>query len=138
MEFQDDKQKEEKDQEKILGDYFVIKQEIFSSYFAFLDELSNLLVYEHINKGSRRTYLAVIKNLYRTVSKIGSARFKKFLSEDEFLDYQKINTFLLTKEKMSFIDFDQAKELLNSFMSNSKMDSIEIEEQDKRHSWRQN
>ena len=138
MEFEDDKQKEEKDQEKILGDYFVIKQEIFSSYFAFLDELSNLLVYEHINKGSRRTYLAVIKNLYRTVSKIGSARFKKFLSEDEFLDYQKINTFLLTKEKMSFIDFDQAKELLNAFMSNSKMDSIEIQEQDKRNSWRQN
>ena len=138
MEFQDDKQKEEKDQEKILGDYFVIKQEIFSSYFAFLDELSNLLVYEHINKGSRRTYLAVIKNLYRTVSKIGSARFKKFLSEDEFLDYQKINTFLLTKEKMSFLDFDQAKEMLNSFMSNSKMDSIEIEEQDQRNSWRQN
>ena len=138
MEFEDDKQKEEKDQEKILGDYFVIKQEIFSSYFAFLDELSNLLVYEHINKGSRRTYLAVIKNLYRTVSKIGSARFKKFLSEDEFLDYQKINTFLLTKEKMSFLDFDQAKELLNAFMSNSKMDSIEIEEQDQRNSWRQN
>ena len=138
MEFQDDKQKEEKDQEKILGDYFVIKQEIFSSYFAFLDELSNLLVYEHINKGSRRTYLAVIKNLYRTVSKIGSARFKKFLSEDEFLDYQKINTFLLTKEKMSFLDFDQAKEMLNSFMSNSKMDSIEIQEQDQRNSWRQN
>ena len=138
MEFEDDKQKQEKDQEKILGDYFVIKQEIFSSYFAFLDELSNLLVYEHINKGSRRTYLAVIKNLYRTVSKIGSARFKKFLSEDEFLDYQKINTFLLTKEKMSFIDFDQAKELLNAFMSNSKMDSIEIQEQDKRNSWRQN
>ena len=138
MEFQDDNQKQEKDQEKILGDYFVIKQEIFSSYFAFLDELSNLLVYEHINKGSRRTYLAVIKNLYRTVSKIGSARFKKFLSEDEFIDYQKINTFLLTKEKMSFIDFDQAKELLNSFMSNSKMDSIEIQEQDKRNSWRQN
>ena len=138
MEFQDDEQKGEKDQEKILGDYFVIKQEIFSSYFAFLDELSNLLVYEHINKGSRRTYLAVIKNLYRTVSKIGSARFKKFLSEDEFLDYQKINTFLLTKEKMSFLDFDQAKEMLNSFMSNSKMDSIEIEEQDQRNSWRQN
>ena len=138
MEFQDDEQKGEKDQEKILGDYFVIKQEIFSSYFAFLDELSNLLVYEHINKGSRRTYLAVIKNLYRTVSKIGSSRFKKFLAEDEFREYQKINNFLLTKEKMSFLDFDHAKEILNSFMTNSKMDSIEIQEQDKRNSWRQN
>jgi len=138
MEFQDDEQKEGNDQEKILGDYFVIKQEIFSSYFAFLDELSNLLIYEHINKVSRKTYLSVIKYLYRTVSKIGSARLKKFLTEDEFLDYQKINTFLLTKEKMSFLDFDQAKEMLNSFMTNSKMDSIEIEEQDKRNSWRQN
>jgi len=138
MEFEDDEQKEGKDQERILGDYFVIKQEIFSSYFAFLDELSNLLIYEHINKVSRKTYLSVIKNLYRTFSKIGSARFKKFLSEDEFLDYQKINTFLLTKEKMSFLDFDQAKEILNVFMTTSKMDSIEIEEQDQRNSWRQN
>ena len=123
------------DTEKIYSDYVIIKQQIWFSWYSFLENLGNLLMALPTKQYDIVSYSAAIKHLSMTHDKIGEVNLQKHLDPidyDALEDiYKKIceGENLIKKKNLGgeFIDLKKlltAKEIIVRFLHKSGIGDI--------------
>ena len=122
------KSKDTNNEETIIyADWMIVKEEIWTSWYGFLNNLADLLIYQQQGKFSGVTYSLVMKNFISVYMKIGVTRFKKYVLEDELETLKQLYDKVLVGGSLEVIELNAARIIFEKFFSDSGMDMLDNE-----------
>lgn len=108
----------------IYSDWMIVKEEIWTSWYGFLNYFSDMLTYQQKVKFSASTYSGLINNFIGVYTKIGLLRFKTYLTNQELTNLKKIYHKVLIGETLEIIEFDEVRGYIETFFNKSGMDEL--------------
>jgi hypothetical protein len=114
---------------EIYADWFVVKQHIWIAWDKLTNNFTELVKYKlsNIPPQKSRIYNKCCINIVNTYIKIGTSRFKTYLSEDKQEFLKKIYGDILSGYKPKFKEISVFIEIVDEWLSNSGMGKIDRE-----------
>ena len=114
----------EYEEEVVWSDDYIIKSEIWTSWYGFLSDFSALVMYNQANKVSGKTYLSAIRDFNELYNKIGEALLEKWLNEEKYIELTLIYNKTIKGIKLNISNFETIKQIINSWLNKSGMGDI--------------
>lgn len=112
------------EEEIVWSDDYIIKSEIWTSWYGFLSDFSALVMYNQASKVSGKTYLSAIRNFNELYNKIGESLLEKWLDKEKYAELTAIYIKTIKGTKININEFEQIKQITNLWLSKSGMGDI--------------